>query len=682
MRKLTISFGKVSPAKILAVKQLSWDELCAKLIKTPPEATDKSERGWYCPVEFSPAYRDSDNFVARHALTFDFDQAEPGQYNLILEQFKEYALLMYTTFSHTEEHPRFRLVLPLDRPAEYDEFQAVSRKVGESIGIETMARESHVPSQMMYLPTHIWLNGTFKADSQNGAWIGVDRWLSKYANWTDRSSWPHRQERDGVHKIADVQTPPDEKSGLIGDFCRIYDVPAAIEHFKLPYSPTASPDRWTYTAGSRPEGAILYDDGQKLHSHHDTDPARGQHNAFDLVRLHQYGALDQPEDAEKPITQHPSYKAMMAYIQTDVAVLTEAAKNEFEALPEVAEPETPEPGKSLAKRLRDVLNSPTFPRWLIRNELERGVLAILAGPRGSYKSFKALDWAMRVALTGETAYVISAEGGDFDRRAKAWLMGHAPDTKIEQIPLFVVERRLNLSDKKGIELIREDCKVLNIKPTLFVLDTFSKLTGGLDENDNTAVKQFIGRLDNGFKRAEAYDATVLVVAHTGHSSADRPRGASAFAADTDAEYIVHRRENSDFITISRERFKSSAILPPLAYESEIIDLNYQDSDGEPVTSLILRSVEYKGPIGRRSEPGGSWGKIMLDIIKDLLADNEQVNKREVYAACKKMNSDASQAVLHQTLLRMVGQGFIYMYDDMVSMSRAVMLPENEFEYLD
>ena len=31
--------------------------------------------------------------------------------------------------------------------------------------------------------------------------------------------------------------------------------------------------RWTYVPGSRPEGVIVYDDGAKLHSHHDTDPA-------------------------------------------------------------------------------------------------------------------------------------------------------------------------------------------------------------------------------------------------------------------------------------------------------------------------------------------------------------------------------------------------------------------------
>jgi putative DNA primase/helicase len=54
----------------------------------------------------------------------------------------------------------------------------------------------------------------------------------------------------------------------------------------------------------------LYDDDTKAHSEHDTDPARGQSNAFDLVRLHRFGALDTPEVEALSITERPSYKAM------------------------------------------------------------------------------------------------------------------------------------------------------------------------------------------------------------------------------------------------------------------------------------------------------------------------------------------------------------------------------------
>ena len=215
------------------------------------------------------------------------------------------------------------------------------------------------------------------------------------------------------------------------------------------------------------------------------------------------------------------------------------------------------------------------------------MIALIAGPRGAYKSFIALDWVMCVAVVlRQAVYVVSGEGGDFDRRARAWLKINAPNAKWEGIPLYVVERRIDLNSKDNIELIRADCQKLGIKPVLFVLDTFSKLSGGLDENSNTEVKAFIGRLDNGLKRA--YDATVLLVSHTGHSDKGRARGASALEADTDAAYIVQRNDSLKIVGVSRQRFKASPELEPLYLKPEVISLGYKDQDGIDVTSLVMR----------------------------------------------------------------------------------------------
>ena len=45
----------------------------------------------------------------------------------------------------------------------------------------------------------------------------------------------------------------------------------------------------------------------------------------------------------------------------------------------------------------EVLANPTRPKWLLRDILEENVMALMAGPRGTYKSFIALHWAMLVA---------------------------------------------------------------------------------------------------------------------------------------------------------------------------------------------------------------------------------------------------------------------------------------------
>ena len=58
-------------------------------------------------------------------------------------------------------------------------------------------------------------------------------------------------------------------------------------------------------------GAVLYDGGNFLYSHHATDPASGKLcNAFDLVRLHKFNEEDYDAKPETPVTQLPSFKAM------------------------------------------------------------------------------------------------------------------------------------------------------------------------------------------------------------------------------------------------------------------------------------------------------------------------------------------------------------------------------------
>lgn len=672
-RLLTVSFGTESPAVITTVREVSWANFAKWLTTTAPETTDKASRGWYVPVEFQPAYRDSDNFVARHALTFDFDHVGKDTWQRVLDVWGGLAFAIYTTWSHTADKPRFRVVMPLSRPATYDEFQAVVRKVAADIDIELIARESFTPSQMMFAPT-CKSRANFRALVNEGDWLDVDAVLAEYQDWTDRAQWPTRKDHDGVHK-ADQQTAPNEKPGIVGDFCRAFTVAEAIKRFELPYVPTATEGRWTYTNGSRPEGAIEYDDGLKFHSHHDTDPARGQNNAFDLVRLHRFCGLDGDAAQGVPVTERPSYRAMcgLALEQPEIRALS--AASDFAligGLGPLTEPEKIEHGSSgLARRIRDVLDTPTNPDWLIEDTLERAVIAILAGPRGSYKSFLALDWAMRVALElNEPVYVVSAEGGDFDRRALAFLIndtvkrnGVGPGGV--NVPLYVVEKRLNLSTKEGVESIRQDCIALNIAPKLFVLDTFSKLSGGLEENDNTAVKQFIGLLDNGLKRA--FGATVLLVAHTGHSAQGRARGASALAADTDAEYIVSRNVGHGTISVSRERFKSSPELPPLCYAPKVIELGRVDKKGKIVTSLALEvAVPPEAPKGKRTPTGTQ--KVTLETVEKMSLQGESVAIVDVIEAVVKKTPkpegrDGRKRMVMRNIEGLVQNGWLFLDGD-------------------
>ena len=233
---LTVSYGApgtdAAMARITTTRQQTWQEYVAVLTK-PHVGPDKAQRGWSVPAKFSPAYRHGDNFVARYALTFDYDHVTLSDLSAIHEAYKGLTYLAYTTHSHTWDKPRWRFVFPLSRPASHDEFQAVSRAVADYAGIELTAGESHKASQMMFLPV-VKAADQFDVVRGEGDRVDVDAVLASYKDWTDRSSWPRRRDGDSVHEDGE-SVDPRAKAGIVGDFCRAYTCEEAIVAFDLPY---------------------------------------------------------------------------------------------------------------------------------------------------------------------------------------------------------------------------------------------------------------------------------------------------------------------------------------------------------------------------------------------------------------------------------------------------------------
>ena len=126
----------------------------------------------------------------------------------------------------------------------------------------------------------------------------------------------------GIRKRqADKQGDPLVKKGIVGAFCRTYTITQAIAKF-LPdvYTQTAKEDRYTYAAGSTAAGLVVYDGDVFAYSNHSTDPAGGQLcNAFDLVRLHKFGHLDDGKEDESG-KDRPSYSAMATFASEDQSV--------------------------------------------------------------------------------------------------------------------------------------------------------------------------------------------------------------------------------------------------------------------------------------------------------------------------------------------------------------------------
>ena len=213
-----------------------------------------------------------------------------------------------------------RIVLPADRIMSPDEHEPVARRLAEKIGIGMADATTFENNRLMIWPS-VCSDGIFvHQDNRTAPCFSVDGILSEYTDWHDMRTWPvvPGTSIDSPLKKS-KQADPETKDNWVGAFCRTYDVFRAIDEL-LPgvYLPCDNdPNRFTYANGSTAGGAVVYDGGKFLYSHHNTDPCSGREvNAFDLVRLHRFGEMDDAAAEDTPTNRLPSWSAMLEYVKT------------------------------------------------------------------------------------------------------------------------------------------------------------------------------------------------------------------------------------------------------------------------------------------------------------------------------------------------------------------------------
>ena len=261
--------------------------------------------------------RKKDCVEFRSALTLDMDHAMqdiPEQ----VEMFFDFRCLIYSTHKHTPENPRLRLIIPLSRKVSPDEYVAVARKVAEDIGIEMFDDTTYEPSRLMYWPSTS-ADGEFIFRDIEGEPLNPDDVLSRYQDWRDSSEWPvSSRQQNIVQREMRKQADPLSKDGVIGAFCRTYTIEEAISNF-IPdvYQPSAMPGRYDYIPADSQAGVVIYE-GKFAYSHHATDPACGKlMNAFDMVRIHRFGEMDEKVSEDTEAAKLPSFTAMSEFAVND-----------------------------------------------------------------------------------------------------------------------------------------------------------------------------------------------------------------------------------------------------------------------------------------------------------------------------------------------------------------------------
>lgn len=280
------------------------------------EQSNVKDVGGFVGGYLSGGVRKNTNVLYRSVATLDIDY---GTLN-VWEDFQMafgFAAMIYSTHKHSEKTPRYRLVFPLSRQVSPAEYEPLCRKIAAEIGIDLFDDTTYELPRLFYWPSTS-KDAEYVFEYQDGPACNVDQILAQYVDYRDVSAWPvSSREGDVIAHEIKKAGDPTEKPGLIGAFCRAYSIEDVIERFLSDYyEPTGADGRYTYKLGSVAGGLVCYE-GKFAFSHHETDPASRQLcNAFDLCRIHLYGAKDEGSRA-LDITRKPSYLAMTDFASQD-----------------------------------------------------------------------------------------------------------------------------------------------------------------------------------------------------------------------------------------------------------------------------------------------------------------------------------------------------------------------------
>lgn len=309
------------------------------------EQSNVKDVGGFVGGYLSGGIRKNANVMYRTVATLDIDYGTVNVWDDFTMAFG-FAAMIYSTHKHSSKTPRYRLVFPLSRQVSPAEYEPLCRKIAAEIGIDLFDDTTYELPRLFYWPSTS-KDADFVFDYQDGPACDVDAILSQYVDYKDVSAWPlSSREGDVIAHEIKKQGDPTEKPGVIGAFCRAYSIEDAIDTFLSDkYEKTGHDGRYTYKLGSVAGGLVCYE-GKFAYSHHETDPASKQLcNAFDLCRVHLFGAQDEGSRA-LDVTRKPSYAAMQEFAAKDKAVKllmarerARAAADDFDGLDDAELPE-------------------------------------------------------------------------------------------------------------------------------------------------------------------------------------------------------------------------------------------------------------------------------------------------------------------------------------------------------
>lgn len=157
-----VEYQNLDSGSFIQFTECTWNELVNRL-QIPKISQDKYSRNTalYGDVidgidkygNQKQKYREDKNIIYRNVIVLDYDDISSlkALHNVIRERLSDVSWLWHSTFSHTTDAPRIRLLLPLNESINADEYRIYSKVIANKIG-HKVDGGSFQPSRCMALP--------------------------------------------------------------------------------------------------------------------------------------------------------------------------------------------------------------------------------------------------------------------------------------------------------------------------------------------------------------------------------------------------------------------------------------------------------------------------------------------------------------------------------------------------
>lgn len=276
--------------------------------------------------------------------------------------------------------------------------------------------------------------------------------------------------------------------------------------------------------------------------------------------------------------------------------------------------------------------------WLIENELAARSVAMLYGASGTGKSFKTVDWAMRLGQTHTVLYVAAEGANGYNKRVMAWCEHHRASIG----KTYFITHAINLMDRGYVDSIIGAAG--GLAPDLIIFDTMARSAEGADENSSRDMGIYHAACD---RIKTELDCTVLYVHHTGKDGMAY-RGSSALKGAADQVIALKKEDDQIILTWDKNKDEKDGqtqkitLLPVanslVAVPTDSITDHYEtglSSLQRTVLELLVNPIfEYAGASSQQIKDGGDFSSTsaMYKVLGNLKRRGYigQGGKREKY----------------------------------------------------